>query len=139
MFRRMRDLTAAILGLQLTTQRLVTLWTRDLAAREEGASLRDRLEALELSRETWEAGVEAEYMRADSRAKTARNAEERQRWKDERYGEAFGEGPENGETGPEGFLSAGDAPSGAAEEVLPLREVVEVDPAAARLRLKFGL
>jgi len=93
----------------------------------------DRLEALERSRSLWEAEMEAEYLRADSKYKAAAAAESRARKQLDKL-DPF---PEEGEPGPEA-LPDFHAEGGEGAWLPPVREDLEV-PSQRELakRMKF--
>lgn len=118
--------------------RALTESFRDLTAavREHGAkldkvlgsgTLQDRVQALEGSQEIWEAKVEAEFIRIDSRARAARSAEERVRSAQARLDLE------------EEAAQEIHAPESLEEGVFPVRDVVEVDPSQIVIRRKFGV
>jgi len=75
-------------ALQAIAKQLVCLNDGVQASRLDGDSkdiLRERIEALELSRATWEAEMEAELLKADSRYKAASSAESRARTMEKAY------------------------------------------------------
>jgi len=106
------------------------------------AEMRERLEALELSNAKWQAECEATLMKAEGQFKAARNAEERTKTM------VNHESTEGGAASEEEIFAAyralglgvspGNAEAGEAEEVLEMREDVEMDLKAQALRMKFS-
>lgn len=128
MFRRIREVVRALQG---TLSRIadalqaisVSIDEREVAGPYEGdQELRTRLDALERSRATWEAEAEGLIIKAESRFKAARAAEERARHllKDR-----------DAEEDEDGWAEDEDAPRGRAEGVPAMHQALEVDAAQA--------
>lgn len=98
----------------------------------------DRLLKLEMSRDAWEAQVEAEFLKADSRYKAARSSEERARTM-VTHAEAFAGDDEGDEDGLRAIqeLLAENAEGSEDGQVPELREVVAVSPKVRAQQLKF--
>lgn len=95
MFKTIKSLSSAIQGLEQTvTQFNIQLLEapQNVATDTESAA---RLDALEVRQSVWEAEMEAQLVKADSKYKSARNAEERSRTMAKRDAETS-EGSEDG-------------------------------------------
>jgi len=93
----------------------------------------------------WEAKMEAELLRAESKYGAARNAEERERsMKKVNHAESPEDSPERQEEIFEAYramglgVQPGNAPGGEAAELQPVYEDVAPDPKTQALRMKFG-
>lgn len=113
-----------------------------LVEREGSADLADRVDALERSRALWEAEIEGEAQRAESKFRLARAAEERTRAMARSVTE---EGDDEGlDDIPEQYrrlLSERDGEGGSEEGLQPVREVVgpsRQERKNALRRYKFG-
>lgn len=138
MFKSIKAASASIQGLTDGVAGLCKLLETHLERTAASGSLADRLDALELSRATWEAEVEAELTRADTRFKSARNAEERARAlgkKHETDADLFGD---QGEAEPPA-VPGGNVEISEAQGMQPLHlGMEEVSPKTHRLRYKFS-
>lgn len=112
----------------------------------EDHSLRERLEALELKRATWEAEIEALVLKAKGQYDSARNAEERTKTMKKAYETDSEEGALEGEAEIlEAYRKLGIVPvdNGAASEESEMREVRQivgrVSGKAVAQRAKFGV
>ena len=140
MFKALRDVSEAIVGLSKVGHHLSGLVSVLVEHAQQEGTLRSRVEELERSRERWEAVVEADAIRSDSVYKSARGAEERTRTM-RRHLESLSSG-EDGE-GAEAIkavrelLETDGAPS-APVGVPDVPEDVVVDPKALGRKAKFG-
>jgi len=142
MFQTLKDLSGTLGALVIELQAVRTTLSANLATIAGDEPLRERVEALELSRATWEAEVDGVAMKAMSTLKAARSAEERTRSMLGKVDEAD-DGDSDGEAeilrALEAYrLSQGDVDHGEGEGVPSVRGNVEVDPKEAALMLKFG-
>lgn len=132
-----RGLTAAIQGLDVQVGRglvlLAKFFDEDYVA---GVEWRARLEALEISRATWEADVEALVLRAEGQKQAALNAESRSRTMKKSYEEFFDDGAPDSAPEREA-VPAGDVDAGEAEGMQPLRVGLETRGKAFALRAKY--
>jgi len=129
----LQDVAAQLSGVSLRLSEL-------LQSYDEGAPLADRVEHLERTRAVWEAEIEAVAMKADSTLKAANNAEARERSLHKSNEKLFGhlliDGDE-GEVDGAGNDPENDAGPVSEEGLLPMREVVAVDPRQALVRAKY--
>jgi len=136
MLRWFRDLLAvmqAMVVAVVSVEKVVARGLEDLAADNR---LLGRVEELELSRGIWEAGIEADVLKAQGKLQAANNAEARARTMG-RHAERFlMDGDPEGQEGSEAVRAGDDAP-GAAEGVYPLPVGLETDPKQIALRHKF--
>lgn len=79
MFAILRGVSGSLTGLVSELEHISGLLSKVLERLETFGPLEDRLTELERDRNQWEAKVEAEFIRSDSRFKQARAAEERTR------------------------------------------------------------
>lgn len=108
------------------------------------APLKERMDEFDRGRALWEANMEAELLKADSKYKSARNAEERAkthaRGADEESIEIGHASPEELREAYRGWLPGADVEAGANGGVLALRSGVEsVSAKAQAVRAKFGV
>ncbi len=143
MFRIFREILVALQALtQAVLEVSITLMTQ-AQERPQGEDLTERLVALELSRAKWEAEMEAQAQRAETRFKGARAAEERSR-KMRVPDEAADEGPPDGvpslteDEWAELQLLRHDAEAGGAEEVPDLHQAVAPSSRQKTLAAKWG-
>lgn len=128
MLRFLRQLPAALQELAAVLNRLLHALSALLDRWEEGEGVEARVRALELSRATWEAEIEALGTKVESRFKAARAAEERARSHAEKAEAVAAEGDPEGEDPFEEwlkFIQEGNAQGGAPDGVRPLRGVLE--------------
>jgi len=129
--REIRELPEVIRNLTVAIQAATD------AKLEEGPA-EERLEALERSRASWEATMEAEGLRADSRYKAAAASESRSRTQArhaERLLDPFAEEGDEVEDG----IPPRHAPLGNGEPVQPVQEdLALLTPKQLALRMKFA-
>lgn len=125
-----RGLTDAIQSLAAAVRGAEEKWA-------EGGSALERIEALELSRGTWEAEVEATLLKADGKLKAANNAEARARTMERHVEKQLDPFDREGEEIPE-TIPEGDGAGGEEEWVQPVPVAVEANPKTRALRMKFG-
>ena len=133
-FRRLLD---SIEALTLTLRDLVNI------QRELGPAI-ERLDALERSRNQFEAECEGMLLKADGKLKAANSSEQRERQlkkANERFTDPLGD---EGEAPPEGYdpanvAAASDAGAGSPEGVSPLRMVLAANNKAHAVRTKWGM
>jgi len=142
MFRSVKELSESLGALIEVVERLSKTLADNLKVLEDGLPIRERVEALELSRATHQAEMEALVLKADSLKKVARNAEERTRTMVAKTNEADG-GDSDGEAelleAVEAYrLQNGDVEAGEAEGVPAVHRAVEVGSKEAAMMAKFG-
>lgn len=134
-----KALLETLQGIQAALDRLVPALIKALAVSAAHGDLEDRLASLERELQTWEARVEGDMMRAESRFRAARSAEERTR-----HAQRADEDDEEGDDGLEAFrdiLQAGNVERGPEEGVLDMPSGVD-GRASTKQRLraqKFGV
>jgi hypothetical protein len=138
MFASIRQASAAIQDLRQGVDELCKLIGTHLQQTSDAGSLADRLDALEISRATWEAEIEAEFTRAETKFKSARNAEERARAlgkKRDYQADIFGDESEEEQAGIPP-VNVGISPE---EGLQPLyMDVEKPNPKALALRYKYA-
>jgi chromosome segregation ATPase len=139
MFRWIKELSRGLQALAEAVSALEQKLHEASQKADEAGPLKERIEALELSRHAFEAECEALWTKADARARVALNAEQRTRT-------AVEATPDDDESGDElqaayeaWRLQAGDADSGNAQGLLPLPADVGVHSKEAGLMAKFGV
>ena len=142
MFERFRRLLAAQDKIAVSLLEIATSLT-DLAdvQREAGPAM-ERLKALELSREQWEATCEGLLLKAEGKLRAANNAEARERALRRTYEHLIDPLVEVGveaETPGRDLESNHDAGGGEAEGVPPVRVDVAPSDKTLRLRRKYGV
>jgi len=127
------DLTEALVALNATL-------AGDLAERQEGGKILDRVEAIERGQAQWEAEIDGVLLKADGKLKAANNAEARERTMRSHYENLFDEFDQEGQTGiPPNGVSADDAEASEEEGVHPLHlGVAPVSPKEFAMRAKFS-
>jgi len=132
--REIRDLSGALQRLSVATQALVRAQNEHGPATDVLIQVGLRLDELERSRSIWEADVEAEFTRAESKYKAAAAAAERARKANETRSDHFDIDSEELETP----VPADDAPPFPAEGVQPLHlDLAPVDRKTNALRYKY--
>jgi len=131
-FRTFRHLLVAIHELVAAIE--------DLAKAQTSATpAMDRLDALELSRDQFEAHMEGLYLKADGKFKAASNAEARERKMKESYEKDSDSFDEGGEAGPGGSpILPVDVEAGEAERVSALHLGLAPNNKTAALAHKFA-
>jgi len=142
MFDAVRELSESLGPLTEVVERLSKTLADNLKVLEDGLPIRERVEALELSRAMHQAEMEALVLKADALKKVARNAEERTRTLAAKTSEADG-GDSDGEAelleAIEAYrLSHRDVEAGEAAEVPALHSGMEVGSKEAAMMAKFG-
>ena len=140
MFPSLRQLSEAVSAMVKTMAATNQTLEEIQKGWEVHGPLKERLEALERDRDTWEAQMEAELLRVQSAFKAARNAEERTRTMtaNARAAEGGDEGEE--EVGAEYLeLLRRNAEAGADEALRQVPEVLAVDAKTRALQAKFGV
>lgn len=140
MFRSLRSLSEALHSLSSSLQSISDLLPEVLQAVSTHEPLEERLAELERDRHQWEARVEAELVRADSKFKSARAAEERTRTMTA-HERADEDGAESEEDLGARYLELlqRNAQAGADETVQSVPEGVAVDAKTRALQAKFGV
>ncbi len=139
MFRFLRSLPEALQALAMALRSISELLPEILDHFRIYEPLEDRLAELERGRSQWEATIEAELLRVDSKYKASRAAEERTRTM-----AANAEALSSGEEGEDGVaaeyleLLRSNAEAGADEAVHQVPASVAVDPKTRALQAKFG-
>lgn len=143
MFRAFRGFTDAVQSLVIVLQGLASLLSRHLKVQEASGTLRERVDDLERTRAQWEAQVEADMLKAESKYSSVRNAEERTRKMAKVY-EAAGEGDEGGEDS--GVAEAlrqlilqGNVDTGEDQELPAVHPSLEFDGKSQALNAKWGV
>ena len=139
MFRVFRELSGAIRGLVIVLKHISEVLPEVLEAFRVYEPLEERLSELERGRHQWEAGVEAELLRSDSKFKAARASEERTRTM-AANAEALA-GSDEGEEGldPQYLELLRQNAEGVPDEGLhQMPAHVAVDPKTRALQAKFG-
>lgn len=143
MFKVIRGLLDALNGITLAIIGVGHRLEAITKAYDKAGPLVDRLEALERSREQWEAVTEAQLVRGETAFKTARAAEERAKTvlKNAEALRGSDEGEEGfgtGELGEYLELLRANAGAGEVEGVPPVPAGVAVSGNSAALNAKFG-
>jgi len=105
--------------------------------REQGASVIERVEHLELTRAAWEAEVEGSVMKADGKLRAANNAEARARTMEKHVEKQLDPFGEEGEEIQE-RISARDVEGSEEDSMQPVHVAVAVNNKTRALRMKFG-
>jgi len=139
MFASIKALSASAQALAVALEHIGTVLPDVLEAWKSVEPLEQRLAELERGRSQWEAQVEAEFVRAESKFKQARNAEERTRTM-AANAKALADSDEGEDAVRDEYLeflrSNGEA---VGDEGLPtLPTPVAVDPKARAIAAKFG-
>ena len=142
MFKTIKRLSDTIQKLEeAVTQLNIQLWEGPQTGPTDTESAA-RLDALEVRQSVWEAEIEAQLVKADSKYKSARNAEERSRTM-AKQNEETGEGSEDGMAESQEALQqiqlqnhhvAGSQENG----MQHMRQNLGIHPKATALRAKFG-
>jgi len=134
--RLSRSLPLLVMALDTIAHRLTAV----LEAWDSVGPIQDRVRSLELELGKWEAEMEAQMTRAESRFSAARSAEERTKRvaASVRAFESSNEGEEDVDRRQLDLLAA-YAPTGSEEPVQPVPEIMEIDPKAAARNAKFQL
>lgn len=140
MFAFIRDLARALQAVATQLRIISDLLPEILEARSIMEPLEERVSELERARHQWEAQVEAELLRSDSKFKAARAAEERQR-KMTADAEALSSGDEGEDEVREQYLELLRANGGGSAPVAvqAVPESVAVNPKTRVLQAKFGV
>ena len=139
MFKVIRVLSDSIQAQSHELRKVCLILEDVLTALSEKGPLEDRLAELERARHQWEARVEAEMVRIDSRFKAARGSEERAR-NMEANAEAL-TGSDDGEEGiPQEYLDFLRRNGETSQEVAvqSMSESVALTPKVRALQRKFG-
>ena len=139
MFKIVRGISGSLGGLVSELQHISGLLSRVLERLGTFGPLEDRLAELERTRNQWEAQVEAELIRSDSKFKQARAAEERTRTMVENA-EALSSSDESEDSIRDGYLEFLRR-NGEGVEALPMQAVptvVAVDAKTRAIQAKFG-
>ena len=139
MFRLIRDLSEAVQSLASSARHLTDLLPQMIQAYAVTEPLEERLAELERGRQLWEARVEAELLRADSKFKAARSSEERTRTM-AAHAEALSSSDDGEEGIPPEYRELLRLNGEASEEVAvqPVSASVAPTPKARALQAKFG-
>lgn len=139
MFRKLKGISDALQSLVAALWSIAEGLQGVLAAWEAEGGLRERVDQLEMSRARWEAEIEGEMVKVESRFKAARASEERTRHL-MRSNEDH-EGDEEGEGALEAYfeaVAANHAQGGAPKGVQPVHQAVAPRGKDLARRFKFG-
>ena len=138
MFGNLRSLSAGVQDLAAALRHISEVLPEVLTALETAEPLETRLAELERARSQWEAQVEAELLRADSKFKQARNAEERTRTM-AANAKALADSDEGEDAVRDEYLEflRGNGEAAGDEEVPTLPAPVAYDPSARAIAAKF--
>lgn len=139
MFRMVKTLLEALQGIGMSLQELNNRILTLTDVYDQGAPLIERLEILERSRSQWEAEQEAQFVRAETEFKKARNAEERSKTV-LKNAQALSSSDEGEEGGLDEYLELLRSNGGGGEEegLQTVPESVAPHRLQAALLVKFG-
>jgi len=139
MFKQLRVLSGTVEGLAATMKHISEVLPKLLESWDRVGPLQERLTELERVRHQWEADMDAQMTRADSRFKAARSAEERTRIMADNA-----QAPDDGAEGEEDLraqyleLLRRNGEAGGDEAVHQVSDRVAIDPKTRALQAKFG-
>lgn len=141
MFKSLRELSATLQRLVEGVEAVAAHLSALLAVWSTQGTLEARLEALEGSRQHWEAVQEANELRVESRFKAARSAEERARTMANHARTLAGDenGEEDGQLERAIELLRPHVEPGGEEAVPDVPEILALDPKAHARRAKWGV
>jgi hypothetical protein len=142
MFKTIKRLSDTIQALTEGVTQLIVMLSELPQGSTTDTESAARLDALEVRQSVWEAEIEAQLVKADSKYKSARNAEERSRTMARRDAETS-EGDEDGvaelQAALEQIQLQNQHAEGSQENgVQPMRQNLGIHPKATALRAKFG-